>query len=113
MAIKKYYDSDCNLGVLDGKTVAVIGFGSQGHAHSENLAESGVNVVVGLRKGSAHWEKASEFAATHPNFKVMDQNIYDEEGDMEIAIKVDGNDLGSEPIVVKSTVYEQLYIVHE
>ena len=45
MAIKKYYDSDCNLGVLDGKTVAVIGFGSQGHAHSENLAESGVNVV--------------------------------------------------------------------
>ena len=47
MAIKKYYDSDCNLGVLDGKTVAVIGFGSQGHAHSENLAESGVNVVVG------------------------------------------------------------------
>ena len=50
MAINKYYDSDCNLGVLDGKTVAVIGFGSQGHAHSENLAESGVNVVVGLRK---------------------------------------------------------------
>ena len=42
MAINKYYDSDCNLGVLDGKTVAVIGFGSQGHAHSENLAESGV-----------------------------------------------------------------------
>ena len=38
MAIKKYYDSDCNLGVLDGKTVAVIGFGSQGHAHSENLS---------------------------------------------------------------------------
>ena len=72
MAIKKYYDSDCNLGVLDGKTVAVIGFGSQGHAHSENLAESGVNVVVGLRKGSAHWEKASEFAATHENFKVME-----------------------------------------
>ena len=47
MAIKKYYDSDCNLGLLDGKTVAVIGFGSQGHAHSENLTESGVNVVVG------------------------------------------------------------------
>ena len=46
MSVNKYYDSDCNLGVLDGKTVAVIGFGSQGHAHSENLAESGVNVVV-------------------------------------------------------------------
>ena len=38
--IKKYYDSDCNLGLLDGKTVAVIGFGSQGHAHAMNLAEA-------------------------------------------------------------------------
>lgn len=66
MSIKKYYDSDCNLGVLDGKTVAVIGFGSQGHAHSENLAESGVNVVVGLRKGSGHWEKAAAFARRAP-----------------------------------------------
>ena len=70
--IKKYYDTDCNLGLLDGKTVAVIGFGSQGHAHSMNLAESGVNVVVGLRPGSGHWEKAAAFAATHDNFKVMD-----------------------------------------
>ena len=70
--ITKYYDSDCNLAMLDGKTVAVIGFGSQGHAHSMNLAESGVNVVVGLRKGSGHWQKAADFAATHPNFKVME-----------------------------------------
>ena len=68
--IKKYYDTDCNLGVLDGKTVAVIGFGSQGHAHSMNLAESGVKVVVGLRKGSAHWEKAEKFAETNENFSV-------------------------------------------
>ena len=82
MAINKYYDSDCNLGVLDGKTVAVIGFGSQGHAHSENLAESGVNVVVGLRKGSAHWEKASEFAATHENFKVMEVEEAAKAGDV-------------------------------
>ena len=43
--ITKYYDTDCNLGLLDGKTVSVIGFGSQGHAHSMNLAESGVNVA--------------------------------------------------------------------
>ncbi len=70
--IKKYYDSDCNLSILDGKTVAVIGFGSQGHAHSENLAESGVNVVVGLRANSAHAKKAQAFADTHPNFKVME-----------------------------------------
>ena len=70
--ITKYYDSDCNISLLDGKTVAVIGFGSQGHAHSMNLAESGCNVVVGLRAGSAHWKKAADFAATHPNFKVME-----------------------------------------
>lgn len=56
--IKKYYDADCNLGILDNKTVAVIGFGSQGHAHAQNLHESGVNVVVGLRKDSASWAKA-------------------------------------------------------
>ena len=56
--IKKYYDADCNLGILDDKTVAVIGFGSQGHAHAQNLHESGVNVIVGLRKDSASWAKA-------------------------------------------------------
>ncbi len=58
--ITKYYDSDCNLGLLDGKTVAVIGFGSQGHAHAQNLHDSGVDVVVGLRKSSASWAKAEE-----------------------------------------------------
>ena len=58
--IKKYYDSDCNLGMLDNKTVAVIGFGSQGHAHAQNLHESGVNVIVGLRKSSASWAKAEQ-----------------------------------------------------
>ena len=50
--IKKYYDQDCNLGLLDGKTVAIIGYGSQGHAHAQNLKDSGVSVVVGLRSDS-------------------------------------------------------------
>lgn len=58
--IKKYYDQDCNLGVLDGKTVAIIGFGSQGHAHANNLKESGVNVVVGLRPTSKSVQSARE-----------------------------------------------------
>ncbi|MCG8588989.1 MAG: ketol-acid reductoisomerase [Proteobacteria bacterium] len=53
-----YYDKDADLGRLDGKTVAVIGYGSQGHAHAQNLHHSGVNVVVGLRKESASWAKA-------------------------------------------------------
>ena len=48
-----YYDNDANLDLLSDKTVAVIGYGSQGHAHSLNLKESGVNVVVGLRPGSS------------------------------------------------------------
>lgn len=56
--VNKYYDPDCNLGLLDGKTVAIIGFGSQGHAHAQNLHESGVNVIVGLRKDSASCKKA-------------------------------------------------------
>ena len=56
--INKYYDQDCNMSVLDGKTVAIIGFGSQGHAHAMNLNESGINVVVGLRPGSTHTAKA-------------------------------------------------------
>ncbi|MBQ9416604.1 MAG: ketol-acid reductoisomerase [Clostridia bacterium] len=87
--IKKYYDSDCNLGLLDGKTVAVIGFGSQGHAHSENLAESGVNVVVGLRQGSGHWEKAAAFAKDHPNFKVMSVEDAAEAGDLVMMLVPD------------------------
>ena len=60
MAIKKYYDSDCNLGVLDGKTVAIIGYGSQGHAHALNLKDSGVDVKVGLRPGSKSKAKAEK-----------------------------------------------------
>ena len=87
--ITKYYDTDCNLGLLDGKTVAVIGFGSQGHAHSMNLAESGVNVVVGLRSGSAHWKKAADFAATHPNFKVMEIEDAAKAGDLVMMLVPD------------------------
>ncbi|SVD45939.1 uncharacterized protein METZ01_LOCUS398793, partial [marine metagenome] len=51
--MQMYYDDDANLDLLGDKTVAIIGYGSQGHAHSLNLKESGVNVVVGLREGSS------------------------------------------------------------
>ena len=53
-----FYDSDADLGLLNGKTVAIIGYGSQGHAHALNLKDSGVNVVVGLYEGSRSAEKA-------------------------------------------------------
>ncbi len=57
---KMYYDKDANLGLLEGKKVAIIGYGSQGHAHALNLKESGVDVCVGLYKGSKSWGIAEE-----------------------------------------------------
>lgn len=53
-----FYDKDCDLSLIKGKTVAILGYGSQGHAHALNLHDSGVNVIVGLREGSASWAKA-------------------------------------------------------
>lgn len=61
---KMYYDSDADLQLLEGKTVAVIGYGSQGHGHALNLKESGVNVVVGLYEGSKSWKIAEEAGLT-------------------------------------------------
>ena len=57
---KMYYEKDGNLELFKGKKVAIIGFGSQGHAHALNLKESGIDVVVGLYKGSKSWAKAEE-----------------------------------------------------
>ncbi|MFI5209819.1 MAG: ketol-acid reductoisomerase [Gemmatimonadales bacterium] len=56
--VRMYYDKDADRSLLDGKTVAIIGFGSQGHAHALNLRDSGVKVVVGLRPDGASWRKA-------------------------------------------------------
>ena len=66
MSLNIYYDKDCDLNIIKSKKVAMIGFGSQGHAHALNLRDSGVDVVVGLRKGSKSWEKAEA-----QGFKVM------------------------------------------
>lgn len=59
-----YYDKDCNKNALSGKTVAIIGYGSQGHAHALNLKDSGVNVIIGLYEGSKSWEKAQSKGLT-------------------------------------------------
>lgn len=60
MAIDVFYDNDADLSIIQGKKVAIIGYGSQGHAHAQNLRESGVEVVVGLREGSKSAAKAQE-----------------------------------------------------
>ena len=57
---KMYYEQDCNLDALNGKVIAIIGYGSQGHAHALNLRESGCNVIVGLRKGGKSWPVAEK-----------------------------------------------------
>ena len=60
MAAKIYYQEDCNLSLLEGKTIAVIGYGSQGHAHALNAKESGCKVIIGLYEGSRSWKRAEE-----------------------------------------------------
>ncbi|MDR3306181.1 MAG: ketol-acid reductoisomerase [Endomicrobium sp.] len=57
---KMYYDNDADLGLLKGKTIAILGYGSQGHAHALNLRDSGVNVVVAQREGGANYKKTIE-----------------------------------------------------
>ena len=65
--LKIYYEADCDINVLKGKTVAIIGYGSQGHAHALNLHDSGINVIVGLYEGSKSAEKARKHGLTVMN----------------------------------------------
>lgn len=64
MEARLFYEKDCDLNYLKGKTVAIIGYGSQGHAHALNLMESGVKVIVGLYEGSKSWKKAVDQGCT-------------------------------------------------
>ena len=64
--MKVYYDQDADLNCLKNKTVAIIGYGSQGHAHAQNLRDSGVKVVVGQPGGGANYERTSASTAPPP-----------------------------------------------
>jgi ketol-acid reductoisomerase len=79
-----YYDDDANLEHLKGQTIAVIGYGSQGHAHALNAKESGLNVVVGLRKGSASWAEAE-----NAGLEVMEVDAAAEAGDLVMVLLPD------------------------
>ena len=97
--MKVFYDKDCDLSVIKGKTVAIIGYGSQGHAHAQNLNDSGVKVVVGLRKGGASWDKAKKaglvvkdggrfrFYAAGRDYSGLDHTLYSSPAEAEEACR--------------------------
>ncbi|NJN37132.1 MAG: hypothetical protein HC794_08875 [Nitrospiraceae bacterium] len=78
MPAKVYTDKDANLAVLKNKTLAVLGFGSQGHAHAQNLNDSGCKVTVGLRKGGASWSKVEKAGLKVQFKKITEHNLPDE-----------------------------------
>jgi ketol-acid reductoisomerase len=81
---KIYYDKDCNLKLLDGKVVGILGYGSQGHAHAQNLRDSGVKVIVAEAKSSPGWKNASE-----AGFKVMAADEMAQQADIIVMLAPD------------------------
>ena len=81
---KIYYDKDCNLKLLEGKVVGIIGYGSQGHAHAQNLRDSGCKVIVAEAKGSPGWKNAKE-----AGFKVMTAAEVAKEADIIVMLAPD------------------------
>ena len=73
---KMYYEKDCDLSYLDGKKIAIIGYGSQGHAHALNLKDSGCDVCVGLREGSKSWAKAEAAGLAVKAIRVLPNFIF-------------------------------------
>ncbi len=106
---KMYYEKDANMALLEEKTVAIIGYGSQGHAHALNLHESGVNVVVGLYKGSPSWERAEE-----DGLKVMTAAEAAAEGDIVMLLVNDEKQaaLYSQELANKVTAGKYLAFAH-
>lgn len=109
MAATMYYDSDADLSLLKGKTVSIIGYGSQGHAHALNLHESGVNVRVGLYEGSASWDKA-----TSDGLKVLTVKEAAQEGDVIMVLLPDTSQrkVYDESIAAGLTDGKGLYFAH-
>jgi ketol-acid reductoisomerase len=81
---KIYYDKDCNLKLLEGKVIGIIGYGSQGHAHAQNLRDSGCQVIVAEAKGTPGWKKAHD-----ANFKVLTAAEAAKEADIIVMLAPD------------------------
>ena len=96
---KIYYQEDCNLSLLDGKTIAIVGYGSQGHAHALNLKESGCNVIIGLYEGSKSWKKAED-----QGFEVYTTAEAAKKADI-IMIDMDKPSMQPENNVVRNIIY--------
>ena len=112
--VKMYYDGDASLDYLKGKKVAVLGFGSQGHAQALNLKESGVDVVVGLREGSPRWQKAVDFG-----FDVMSVGSACEAADViqillpdEVQAKVYKEEIASHMTEGKALLFSHGFNIH-
>lgn len=101
MEPKTYYDSDADLNVLKNKTVAILGYGSQGHAHALNLKDSGVNVVVGLRKSSKSWKKAE-----NAGLKVMETADAAKAGDIIMILVPDQDQVDVYENAIKDNLKE-------
>lgn len=84
MAVNMYYDKDCNIELIKSKKVAIVGFGSQGHAHAQNLRDSGVEVIIGLKEGGKSWNKAKS-----KNFRVLDVASASKEADLIMILAPD------------------------
>ena len=84
-----YYDKDADLSLIKGKNVTIIGYGSQGHAHAQNLNDSGVKVTVGLRRGGASWGKVEAAGLKYFNVPVNYQNPSDADVDQFLKITDD------------------------
>ena len=98
MAVTIYYEADCKPEVIQSMKIAIIGYGSQGHAHALNLLDSGCDVRVGLREGSSSWTKAEE-----AGLKVCDMDTAAEEADLIMILT---------PDETQSKVYEEHIKAH-
>ncbi len=90
---KVYYDKDCDLGLLEGKVIGIIGFGSQGHAHAQNLRDSGCQVIVAEAEGTPGWQ-----AAQDAGFKAMSADEMAKQADVIVMLASDN----LQPIIYQS-----------